>query len=230
MKLIVGLGNPGKTYENTRHNAGFMVIDRLASRHAPATTVRSKFNSALVEAKIAGEPCLLMKPLNFMNRSGGPVAEAVRFYKLSPASDLLVLVDDVALPTGAIRLRAGGGAGGHNGLTDIQRALGANDWPRCRIGIDASPSYMDQADYVLGRFSPEEWALMEPALGKAADAAELFIARGITAAMNTFNASSPSASSPPSSSQPGPPAPKKDKPAQPQEPPADAWPTGPGGA
>jgi peptidyl-tRNA hydrolase, PTH1 family len=188
MKLIVGLGNPGTTYENTRHNAGFMVVDRLAQRHAPGAPARARFNAATVEARIDGEPCLLFKPMTYMNRSGLPVAEAVRFYKLDPAADLLVLVDDVALPCGAIRLRASGGAGGHNGLTDLQRALGAEAYPRCRIGIDPSPPFMDQADYVLGRFTPEQWALVDPALNRAADAAEMFIARGIEAAMNTFNA------------------------------------------
>jgi peptidyl-tRNA hydrolase, PTH1 family len=199
MKLIVGLGNPGKTYENTRHNAGFMVIDRLAQKHAPGEPARAKFNSAIVEAKIAGEACLLARPTTYMNRSGQPVADAVRFYKLNPATDLLVLVDDVALPCGAIRLRGSGGAGGHNGLTDIQRALGTDGYARCRIGIDASPPFMDQADYVLGRFTPEQWTLVEPSLARAAEAAEVFIARGVEAAMNTFNAT-------------GPPRPKKERP------------------
>jgi peptidyl-tRNA hydrolase, PTH1 family len=187
MKLIIGLGNPGQAYENTRHNAGFMVVDRLAARHAPGGVPRSRFNAAVIEAGIAGEPCLLIKPMTYMNRSGAPVAEAVRFYKVEPASDLLVLVDDVALPCGAIRLRPGGGAGGHNGLTDIQRLLGTDAYARCRIGIDPSPAFMDQADYVLGRFTAEQWALVDPALNRAADATEAFVARGIAAAMNTFN-------------------------------------------
>jgi peptidyl-tRNA hydrolase, PTH1 family len=202
MKLIVGLGNPGKTYENTRHNAGFMVIDRLVRKHAPGEPARAKFNSAVIEAKIAGEACLLARPMTYMNRSGQPVADAIRFYKLDPASDLLVLVDDVALPCGAIRLRAGGGAGGHNGLSDIQRTLGSDAWPRCRIGIDPSPEYMDQADYVLGRFTPEQLAMIEPAIARAADAAEVFIARGIEAAMNTFNAP-PAAKKKPGPERPG---------------------------
>lgn len=188
MKLIVGLGNPGTTYENTRHNAGFMVLDRLVQRHAPGASVRGRFNAAVVEATIGGEPCLLLKPMNYMNRSGAPVAEAVRFYKLEPATDLLVLVDDVALPCGVIRLRPSGGAGGHNGLTDVQRALGTDVYPRCRIGIDPSPPFMDQADYVLGRFTPEQRALIEPALDRAADAVEVFVTRGLTPAMNLFNA------------------------------------------
>jgi peptidyl-tRNA hydrolase, PTH1 family len=191
MKLIVGLGNPGSQYEKTRHNAGFLVIDRLADRHARGNPVRARFNAAVAEASIKGEQCLLMKPTTFMNRSGQAVAEAVRFYKLDPSRDLLVVVDDVALPCGTIRVRPGGGAGGHNGLSDIQRLLGSDAYPRLRIGIDAKPAFMDQADYVLGRFSDEQWALVQPAIERAADAGEVFISTGLDAAMNQFNAPPP---------------------------------------
>jgi len=180
MKLIVGLGNPGKDYEKTRHNAGFMVVDRLIQRcgaGAGGVPVKARFNAGVVDAQLPGpqgpEPCLLMKPTTFMNRSGQSVAEAVRFYKLDPAQDLMVVSDDVALPSGTIRIRPGGGAGGHNGLSDIARLLGADTYPRCRIGIDASPEYMDQADYVLGRFTDEQWAVVGPAVEKAADAVEI---------------------------------------------------------
>lgn len=188
MKLIVGLGNPGRDYEGTRHNAGFMAVDRLASRHAAGAVARGRFHAAVVEARVGDEPCLLMKPATYMNRSGAAVAEAVGFYKLQPASDLLVIVDDVALPCGTVRIRPGGGAGGHNGLTDVQRALGTQAWPRCRIGIDPAPEFMNQADYVLGRFSDEQWALVAPAIDRAADAAEVFVRTGLDAAMNRFNA------------------------------------------
>jgi PTH1 family peptidyl-tRNA hydrolase len=188
MKLIVGLGNPGREYDGTRHNAGYMVIDRLVARHAPGAPARARFHAAVYEARIDSEPCLFMKPTTYVNRSGAAVAEAVNFYKLDPARDLLVVVDDVALPSGTIRLRPRGGPGGHNGLTDVQRALGTEAYPRCRVGIDPSPPFMDQADYVLQRFTPEQWALVEPALGRAADAAETFVRRGLDAAMNTFNA------------------------------------------
>lgn len=187
MKLIVGLGNPGRGYERTRHNAGYVAVDRLIERHAPGAPVRGRFNSAVVEASVRGVQCLLMKPTTYMNRSGAAIAEAVNFYKLNTASDLFVIVDDVALPSGTIRIRPGGGPGGHNGLEDIQRALGSESWPRCRIGIDASPPYMDQADYVLGKFTDEQWALVEPTIVKSADAAEMFAERGIDAAMNQFN-------------------------------------------
>lgn len=188
MKLIVGLGNPGLSYERTRHNAGFMVVDRLARRHAPGATARGRFQSAVVEGRIGNEPCLFMKPTTYMNRSGGAVAEAVNFYKLDHSTDLMVISDDVALPCGSIRLRPGGGAGGHNGLTDVQRALGSDAYPRCRVGVDASPALIDQADYVLGRFTEEQWALVEPALERAADAVEIFVSRGMAVAMNQFNA------------------------------------------
>jgi PTH1 family peptidyl-tRNA hydrolase len=187
MKLIVGLGNPGREYEGTRHNAGFLAVDRLAARHAPGAPAKGRFHAAVVEARLEGEPCLLMKPTNYMNRSGASVAEAVGFYKLVPASDVLVIVDDVALPSGTIRVRPGGGAGGHNGLADITRALGTQAWPRVRVGIDASPAFMDQADYVLGRFTDEQWGLVSPAIDRAARAAEVFVTRGLDAAMNQFN-------------------------------------------
>jgi PTH1 family peptidyl-tRNA hydrolase len=188
MKLIVGLGNPGKEYDRTRHNAGAMAVDRLIARHAPGAVVRAKFHAVVVEGRIDNEPCLFMKPTTYMNRSGAAVAEAASFHKLGPSTGVFVLVDDVALPCGTIRVRAGGGAGGHNGLADIQRALGTQAYPRCRIGIDPSPPFMDQADYVLGRFSDDQWALVGPAIDRAADAAETFLRRGIDAAMNLFNA------------------------------------------
>lgn len=188
MKLIVGLGNPGREYERTRHNAGFMVIDRLVQRHAPATPARARFNAAVVEAPVAGQPCLLVKPTTFMNRSGQSVGEAVRFYKLSLATDVLVIVDDLYLPAGTIRIRPGGGSAGHNGLADLERALGTQDYPRLRVGIDPKPAFMDQADYVLGRFTDEQWGAVVPAIDKAADAAELFVSKGLDAAMNKFNA------------------------------------------
>lgn len=188
MKLIVGLGNPGSQYEKTRHNAGFMAVDRLARRWASAEIPKGRFSALCVEAPVKGERVLLMKPTTYMNLSGRSVAEAVGFYKLNPSSDLLVLVDDTALPSGAIRLRASGSAGGHNGLADIQQKLGTEVYPRLRIGVDACPPMMKLEDYVLGRFTTEQAALLEPALDKAADATETFIQHGITRAMNTFNA------------------------------------------
>lgn len=191
MKLIVGLGNPGSQYEKTRHNAGFMVVDRLARRHFADQIPKGRFQGVVVEGAIAGERCVLLKPTTYMNRSGGSVAQAAGFYKIDVCSDLIVIVDDVALPIGAIRIRASGSAGGHNGLADIQRALGTEAYPRCRVGIGATPAFMDQADYVLGRFTPEEWAAIDPALDKTADAVEVFVKEGVATAMNRFNTKPP---------------------------------------
>lgn len=187
MKLLVGLGNPGAEYARTRHNAGFMAMDLLAQRHAPGQMPRSKFSALLLEAVVGGQRCLLMKPVTYMNRSGQAVAEACRFYKIDPVRDALVLVDDVALPCGTIRLKASGGAGGHNGLTDIARKLGSENYPRLRIGIDEKPPVMRLEDYVLGRFTEEQMDRLAPAIKLAADAAEKFAAEGIDAAMNEFN-------------------------------------------
>lgn len=190
MKLIVGLGNPGASYEKTRHNAGFMAIDLLAERHARGVIARGRFNASTLETSLPGpqgeERCLLMKPTTYMNRSGLSVGEAVRFYKIDPAVGLLVIVDDIYLPCGTIRLRESGSAAGHNGLADIERALGSDRYPRCRIGVDA-PGIINQADYVLGRFTDEQWAKASVAIARSADAAEQFVRLGLTSAMNMFN-------------------------------------------
>ncbi|TVQ62748.1 MAG: aminoacyl-tRNA hydrolase [Phycisphaerales bacterium] len=192
MKLIVGLGNPGAEYEKTRHNAGFLVIDRLAERHARGQVARARFHALTFDANLPGAgKAMLMKPLTYMNRSGLAVGEAVRFFKIDPVADVFVIVDDIALPAGAIRIRAEGGPGGHNGLIDVQRALGTPAYARCRIGIDG-PGRVPQADYVLGRFSPEQWAAVEPALVAAADASETWAREGVTGAMNAFNTKAPS--------------------------------------
>ena len=186
MKLIVGLGNPGPEYDNTRHNVGFVVLDRLARRHAPGSIARSKFHAAMVDANINDEKVTLLKPLTFMNRSGLSVAEAVSFYKLNIATDLLVIVDDVALPCGSIRLRQEGSAGGHNGLGDIEQKLGTTQYSRLRIGIDA-PGQIPQKEYVLGRFRADQLPLVEAGCEEAVEAAVLWCSRGISEAMNRFN-------------------------------------------
>ena len=187
MKLVVGLGNPGIEYAKTRHNAGFMAVDRLAERHAPGAVPRGRFNAACFEAFIAGEKCLLMKPTTYMNRSGQSVGEAVRFYKIEPPSDLIVIVDEVAFPIGHIRVRAGGGTAGHNGLKDIDRVLGGAVYPRVRIGIGNKPVLMNQADWVLSRVTEHEWPEFEDSIRDAADAVEVMLADGVDAAMNRFN-------------------------------------------
>lgn len=185
MKLIVGLGNPGAEYEKTRHNVGFMVLDRLAQRHG-LTGPRSRFHAGVLEGQIAGQRCILMQPTTYMNRSGLAVGEAVRFYKLEPA-DLMVVVDDIALPCGKIRLRAEGSAGGHNGLSDIERSLGTRAYPRLRFGIDA-PGRVPQKNYVLSKFSPDQLDVVEPAIFEACDAIESWLKVGIEKTMTAFNA------------------------------------------
>jgi PTH1 family peptidyl-tRNA hydrolase len=186
MKLIVGLGNPGTQYDKTRHNVGFVVLDSLARRYAPGEVAKSRFHGATVEGVIGDEKVLLLKPLTYMNRSGMAVADAVRFYKLDALRDVLVLVDDLALPCGSIRLRGEGGAGGHNGLIDIQQKLSTQMYARLRIGIDRDAS-IPQSDYVLGRFRPDQLELLEPALNEAVDAAACWATSGLTEAMNRYN-------------------------------------------
>lgn len=207
MKLIVGLGNPGTQYSKTRHNAGFMVVDALCAKHAKGVVPKSSFSGLCVEAKIGGQRCLLIKPTTFMNRSGQTVAEAVRFYKVQPMQDLLVIVDELYLATGTIRLKPGGGTAGHNGLASIEQLLGMGEYPRLRVGVGlqaagatgradgeakstgaGKPAHMQQADFVLGRFSDEEEPLLVHAIAKSVEAVEHFAAKGLTMAMNLVNA------------------------------------------
>lgn len=187
MKLIVGLGNPGPEYAKTRHNAGWMALDQIEKRFNIDTTTKAQFHAAVTQGHIGGEKVMILRPQTFMNRSGLTVGEAVNFYKLDPQQDLIVLVDDIALPSGKIRLRASGSAGGHNGLSDIQRALGTPNYPRLRIGIDA-PGRARQVDYVLGRFSPDQLAALDEAMDMSADAVECWLKLGLTKAMTRYNA------------------------------------------
>lgn len=211
MKLIVGLGNPGAQYAKTRHNVGFMVVDRLVGKHAGGEIPKARFSAAVVEASISGERCLLAKPTTFMNRSGLSVAEALRFFKLTAATDLLVVVDDLYIPLGTLRLKPSGSAGGHNGLADIERVLATQEYPRLRIGIDPKPAHMDQADYVLSRFTEEDSVKLSPVLDRASEAVELFVSKGLSAAMNRVNVD-PDA----------PARPKRERPAKPEaNPPSD---------
>lgn len=187
MKLIVGLGNPGMQYDKTRHNAGFLAADALAQRHAAGQIPKSRFNAVTLDAIIGTEKTLLMKPTTYMNLSGKAVGEAVRFFKLDPTEDLIVLVDDIALPVGHIRVRRRGGSGGHNGLSDIDRVLGGDDYVRVRIGVGSVPKMMNQADWVLSRFMSEESADLNAAITKAAEAVECILDQGVVKAMNSFN-------------------------------------------
>ena len=187
MKLIVGLGNPGSQYDKTRHNAGFLVVDALASRHASGQIAKARFNAVTLDAHIGAEKVLLMKPTTYMNLSGKAVGEAVRFYKLDPSEDLIVIVDDIALPVGHTRVRKNGGSGGHNGLSDIDRVLGGDGYMRVRLGVGQVPKLMNQSDWVLSRFMSEEREDIERGILRAADATECILDEGVVKAMNTFN-------------------------------------------
>jgi len=183
MKLVVGLGNPGRKYDGTRHNIGFDVVDLIASRH------RLDWESAPAEALLARwrvASALLGKPLTFMNLSGQAVGDLVRFYKVD-LTDLLVIVDDVHLEVGRLRARLNGSAGGHNGLKSLIGLLGTDGFARLRVGVGRGDARRDLADHVLATFDPQERTTVAEAVGRAADAAELFIAEGIGPVMNRFN-------------------------------------------
>lgn len=184
MWLIVGLGNPGKEYEGTRHNVGFEVIERLASRHNIAVRKRS-LRSIMGDGSIEGQKVILARPMTYMNLSGEAVGAISRMYKI-PSESTIVIVDDIALPVGTLRLRYTGSSGGHNGLESIERHLGTRGYPRIRIGVgDARPGGM--VDHVLGRFSKDERELVDEAIERTADAVETALREGFEKAMNVFN-------------------------------------------
>ncbi len=188
MKLIVGLGNPGETYQGTRHNIGFAVADLLVVRWG-----LSGFEAGPVDALIAkrrtAEPALVAKPLTFMNLSGEAVGGLVRYFKIVPV-DVLVIVDEVQLPLARLRAGARGSAGGHNGLKSIVEHVGV-DFARLRVGVGRGDARRDLADHVLSRFDRSEQAEVERMTVRAADAAEMFITSGIAAVMNEFNGDDP---------------------------------------
>jgi PTH1 family peptidyl-tRNA hydrolase len=186
MKIVIGLGNPGRKYEGTRHNVGFVVIDELARRHA-ASAPKSNFQAEVSEASIADEKVLLIRPQTFMNLSGTTALQVRDFYKLDEA-DLLVVCDDFALPLGRLRLRPQGSAGGQKGLANIALRLGTENVPRLRIGVGPLPAGWDAADFVLSKFAKNEIAEVDLATVRAADAVEYWIAQGMPAAMNKYNA------------------------------------------
>lgn len=187
MWLIVGLGNPGETYARTRHNIGFRVVAELAQRHHLEFS-HKRANARVAEGTIAGQRVALALPQTFMNLSGQAVVGLRQWYKIDPATDLLVVYDDVDLPFGALRLRERGSAGTHNGMRSIITLLGSQVFPRLRIGIDRPPAAWDLADYVLGRFTSEQEAQLPEVIQRAADALELVMREGVVAAMNRINA------------------------------------------
>ena len=184
--LIVGLGNPGEKYENTRHNVGFQVIDELAERQGKPVQ-RLKFKALTGLLTIGGEKALVMKPVTYMNLSGEAVRPAADFYKLPPER-ILVISDDVALAAGRLRIRAKGSAGGHNGLKSIIQHLGTDQFPRIRVGVGEKPHPdYDLADWVLGRPQGEDKKAIDGAVKRAADAVECILSQGLERGMGKFN-------------------------------------------
>ena len=181
IRLIAGLGNPGPEYAGTRHNIGFMVIDHLAEQLGATWEKSTKWDTLTSKHGHT----LLAKPMSFMNRSGYPLVAIAQFYKIAP-SEILVVLDDLALPLGRIRIRPGGGTGGHNGLESIIIQFGTEEIPRLRIGIGAAPRD-GGIDYVLGRFFEEERPLLKSAIERGAQAIECAVDNGVVSAMNTFN-------------------------------------------
>ena len=196
MRLLAGLGNPGREYVGTRHNVGFEVIDVLAEKLAWAPRgdfdrlARSRFEALCFEGTLdtsaGSEKVLLMKPLTFMNLSGRSIQQAAKFYKVEP-KDVLAIVDELALPVGKIRLRANGSHGGHNGLRDVQRALATPEYPRLRVGVDSPPPPVAGKDYVLGKFDEDQRAAIDAALPRAAACCVTWIEHGPLKAMDQFN-------------------------------------------
>jgi len=184
--LVVGLGNVGDKYDGTRHNVGFEVMDELA-RKGNFSVRKIKHRALTQTAEIGGERVLVMKPTTFMNLSGEAIIDAAKFYKV-PAERVLVVCDDVSLPTGKLRLRRGGSAGGHNGLKNIIQHLGTDQFPRVKVGVGEKPHPdYDMIDWVMGKFHGENRKIMDEAVKRAADAVECILKSGMDTAMNKFN-------------------------------------------
>jgi len=181
--LVVGLGNPGPEYADTRHNVGFRVVELLATRAGGGRFSRHKSNADVLEGRLAGRRVVLAKPRTYMNVSGGPVAGLVRYY----GGELVVVHDDLDLGFGVVRLKQGGGEGGHNGLRSISGSLGTKDYLRVRFGIGRPPGRQDPADFVLRDFSSAERKDLGYHVDRAADAVEALVRAGLEAAQNEFN-------------------------------------------
>jgi peptidyl-tRNA hydrolase, PTH1 family len=191
VKLIVGLGNPGREYRDTRHNVGFGVVDEIARRHGLDWSAGpSQLPELLVAKKFGPEPVMLAKPLTYMNRSGEAIAGLVRYFDV-PLENVLVVIDEAALPFMRLRARAHGSAGGHNGLKSVIEALGTTEFSRLRLGVGRGDGRRDLADHVLAKFERSEEAELEPFIARAADAAEMFAADGIAKVMNVYNPDTP---------------------------------------
>jgi PTH1 family peptidyl-tRNA hydrolase len=186
MHLIVGLGNPGADYAKTRHNAGFLLVEKLAEQWQAGWTNERKFQARVARAECASKKVLLAEPQTFMNLSGEAVGALVKFYQL-PLEKILVVVDDADLPLGEIRLRPGGGTGGHHGLESVTQHLGSKDFARLRIGIGRKNEAREITGHVLGKFGADESALLEKVLERAANQMACWLDAGLQKAMNQFN-------------------------------------------
>lgn len=186
MYIIAGLGNPGKQYENTRHNIGYQVIEALADKHG-IRVLESKFKGLIGKGMIGSEKVILVKPLTYMNLSGECIGEAVNYFKIDETAELIVVADDISLDVGHIRMRKKGSAGGHNGLKNIIAHLGHEEFIRIKMGVGDKPSGYDLADYVLGHFSKEETQILEESKKNAVLAIETILTDGIDKAMNLYN-------------------------------------------
>lgn len=186
MKMVVGLGNPGREYQHTRHNAGFDVLDELARRHGGSFRGGFRFKAETAEIRIGGSGVLLVKPATYMNASGEAVGPLMRKRGIA-TTGLLVVVDDVDLELGRLRLRGQGSPGGHNGLKSVQAALGSDEYARVRVGVGRPKPQGEMVGHVLSRFAPDEKATVAELYGRAADAVEMWIVEGLVKAMNMFN-------------------------------------------
>jgi peptidyl-tRNA hydrolase, PTH1 family len=186
MHLIVGLGNPGAEYAQTRHNAGFLLVEKLAAQWKADWTNERKFKARMAKSDRQGKRVLLCEPQTFMNWSGETVGEVAGFYQL-PLPQLIVAVDDADLPFGEIRLRPGGSSGGHHGLESIEQHLGSREFARLRIGIGRKDGARQITNYVLGKFEPAKQELLEKILERAANQVECWLAAGLQKAMSQFN-------------------------------------------
>ena len=185
MYVIAGLGNPGREYEGTRHNVGFMTLDALADKYN--IDVREKaFKGLIGKGMIEGNKVILVKPQTYMNLSGECIRQVMDYYKVDP-SEFIVIYDDISLVPGGIRIRKKGSAGGHNGIKNIIAHLGTQEFPRVRIGVGEKPARMDLADYVLGHFDREEQVLMKQVSEEVCEAVQMILEKGPDAAMNVYN-------------------------------------------
>jgi PTH1 family peptidyl-tRNA hydrolase len=185
MKLLVGLGTPGRDYHGTRHNVGFEVVDLLAARHGGSWEA-AKVDAVFAKLRVGSEPAIVLKPLTFMNLSGEAVQGFAHYFKID-VPDILIVADDVNLPLGRLRARKTGTEGGHNGLRSVALRLGTIDYPRLRVGVGRGDARRELADHVLSRFDTDEIPGIEAAIARAADAAETFVTDGIDVVMNRFN-------------------------------------------